>query len=164
MPSFDFTSELDSVALKNAVDVVVRAIDNRYDFKGTAAAIEYKEKEQRLVLTGDNAFQLDQIKDLLYPALEKKEKDASKRLVAGTVEKAAGNTVRQTYEIKVGIETTLAKQIVQMIKDAKLKVQASIQGDTVRVQGAKRDDLQAAIALIQAKITDFPIKAGNFRN
>ncbi|MGL5632383.1 MAG: YajQ family cyclic di-GMP-binding protein, partial [Azovibrio sp.] len=145
MPSFDFTSEADMVALKNAIDVARRAIDNRYDFKGTSAQVELDEKNKVITLFGDSDFQLDQIKDLLFPAMEKKEKESVKRLDHQPVQKISGNKVKQELKIKSGIESELAKKIVKMLKDGKLKVQASIQGDEVRVQGAKRDDLQAAI-------------------
>ena len=164
MPSFDFTSEADMVALKNAIDVASRQIDNRYDFKGTSAKIEFNEKDKQITLFGDSDFQLDQIKDILFPALEKKEAESSKRLDAQKVEAISGNKAKQVLKIKDGIETELAKKIVKFIKDAKLKVQAAIQGEAVRVTGAKRDDLQEAIALIRKSITDFPIKAGNFRD
>ena len=164
MPSFDFTSEADMVALKNAVDVAIRQIDNRYDFKGTSAKAELNEKDKVITLHGDSDFQLDQIKDILFPAMEKKETESTKRLDLQPVQKVSGNKVKQELKIKDGIETELAKKIVKLIKDAKLKVQASIQGDAVRVQGAKRDDLQECIAQIRKAITDFPIKAGNFRD
>ena len=164
MPSFDFTSEADLVALKNAVDVATRQIDNRYDFKGTSAKVELNEKDKIILLHGDSDFQLDQIKDILLPAMEKKEKESVKRLDVQTVQKVSGNKVKQELKIKDGIESELAKKIVKMIKDAKVKVQASIQGDAVRVTGTKRDDLQAAIQLVTKSITDFPIKAGNFRD
>ena len=164
MPSFDFTSEADMVALKNAIDVARRAIDNRYDFKGTSAQVELDEKNKVITLFGDSDFQLDQIKDLLFPAMEKKEKESVKRLDHQSVQKISGNKVKQELKIKSGIESELAKKIVKMLKDGKLKVQASIQGDEVRVQGAKRDDLQAAIALVTKNITDFPIRYGNFRD
>lgn len=164
MPSFDFTSEADMVALKNAVDVAVRQIDNRYDFKGTSAKVELDEKNKTITLHGDSDFQLDQIKDILFPAMEKKEAESSKRLDAQPTQKVSGNKVKQELKIKSGIETELAKKIVKLIKDAKLKVQATIQGDEVRVQGAKRDDLQECIALVRKTITDFPIKYSNFRD
>ena len=164
MPSFDFTSEADMVALKNAVDVAARQIDNRYDFKGTSAKAELNEKDKVITLWGDSEFQLDQIKDLLFPALEKKEKDSVKRLDAQKVQSVSGNKVKQELKIKIGIESELAKKIVKLIKDSKLKVQASIQGDTVRVSGAKRDELQACIAAVTKAIIDFPIKYGNFRD
>jgi len=164
MPSFDFSSEADMVALKNAIDVVGRQIDARYDFKGTSAKIELNEKDKVITLFGDSDFQLDQIKDILFPAMEKKEKESVKRLDAQDVQKVSGNKVKQELKIKIGIESELAKKIVKLVKDSKLKVQASIQGDAVRVTGAKRDELQSCIALINKSITDFPIKAGNFRD
>ena len=164
MPSFDFTSEADMVALKNAVDVASRQIDNRYDFKGTSAKVELNEKDKIITLHGDSDFQLDQIKDILFPAMEKKEAESTKRLDRQAVQKVSGNKVKQDLKIRLGIEAELAKKIVKLIKDGKLKVQASIQGDAVRVQGAKRDDLQECIALIRKEIVDFPIRAGNFRD
>ena len=164
MPSFDFSSEADMVALKNAIDVVGRQIDARYDFKGTSAKIELNEKDKVSTLFGDSDFQLDQIKDILFPAMEKKEKESVKRLDHQDVQKISGNKVKQELKIKIGIESELAKKIVKLIKDSKLKVQASIQGDAVRVTGAKRDELQSCIALVNKTITDFPIKAGNFRD
>ncbi|MEN9481410.1 MAG: hypothetical protein RLZZ298_2805 [Pseudomonadota bacterium] len=164
MPSFDFTSEADIEALKNAIDVTSRQIDNRYDFKGTTAKVELNEKDKVITLHGDSDFQLDQIKDLLFPAMEKKEKESVKRLDHQKIQSVSGNKVKQEMKIKDGIDSELAKKIVKMIKDGKLKVQASIQGDSVRVQGAKRDDLQGCIALVTKSITDFPIKFGNFRD
>ena len=164
MPSFDFTSEADMEALKNAIDVVGRQIVARYDFKGTSAKVELNEKEKSITLYGDSDFQLDQIKDILFPAMEKKEKESVKRLDHQPVQKISGNKVKQELKIKIGIESELAKKIVKMLKDSKLKVQAAIQGDAVRVTGAKRDDLQSAIALVTKSITDFPIKYGNFRD
>ena len=164
MPSFDFSSEADMVALKNANDVTSRQVDARYDFKGTSAKVELNEKDKIITLFGDSDFQLGQIKDILFPAMEKKEKESVKRLDAQNIQKISGNKVKQEMKLKIGIETELAKKIVKMIKDAKLKVQATIQGDAVRVTGAKRDDLQACIALVTKEITDYPIKAGNFRD
>lgn len=164
MPSFDFSSEADMAALHNAIDVAARAIANRYDFKGTSAKVELNEKDKVITLHGDSDFQLDQIKDLLFPAMEKKEKESTKRLDHQPVQKISGNKVKQDLKIKIGIESELAKKIVKLVKDSKIKVQASIQGDTVRVQGAKRDELQACIAMVTKAITDFPIKVGNFRD
>ena len=164
MPSFDFSSEADMVALKNAIDVTSRQVDARYDFKGTSAKVELNEKDKIITLFGDSDFQLGQIKDILFPAMEKKEKESVKRLDAQNIQKISGNKVKQELKLKIGIETELAKKIVKMIKDAKLKVQATIQGDAVRVSGAKRDDLQACIALVTKEISDYPIKAGNFRD
>lgn len=164
MPSFDITSEADLVALKNAVDVAGRQIGNRYDFKGTSAKAEINEKDKLITIWGDSDFQLDQIKDILFPEMEKKERESTKRLDTGAVQTISGNKVKQELKIKSGIEQELAKKIVKLIKDSKTKVQASIQGDAVRVTGAKRDDLQAAIALVKKSITDFPLTYGNFRD
>ena len=164
MPSFDFSSEADMEALKNAINVASRQIDARYDFKGTSAKIELNEKDSLITLFGDSDFQLDQIKDILFPAMEKKEKDSVKRLDKQDIQKISGNKVKQELKIKIGIDAELAKKIVKLIKDAKLKVQASIQGYAVRVTGAKRDDLQNCIALVNKTIADFPIKSGNFRD
>lgn len=164
MPSFDITSEADMVALKNAMDVADRQITNRYDFKGTSAKVELNEKEKLITLYGDSDFQLDQIKDILFPALEKKEPESSKRIEQLDVHKVSGNKVKQLMKIKDGIDSELAKKLVKLIKDSGLKVQASIQGEAVRVNGAKRDNLQDAIALVKKSITDFPLKYGNFRD
>ena len=156
MPSFDITSEADMVGIKNAVDVASRQIGNRYDFKGTSASVELNEKDKLITIHGDSDFQLDQIKDILFPAMEKKEPDSSKRLDLQDVQKVSGNKAKQEMKIRDGIDGELAKKIVKLIKDSGLKVQASIQGDTVRVNGAKRDVLQEAIAFVKKSVTDFP--------
>jgi hypothetical protein len=164
MPSFDITSEADMVAIRNAVDVAARQIGNRYDFKGTSAKVELNEKDKLITLYGDTEFQLGQIKDILFPALEKKEPESSKRLDAQDVQKISGNKVKQTLKIRDGIDGDLAKRIVKLVKDSGLKVQASIQGDAVRVNGAKRDALQEVIAQVRRAVTDYPLKFGNFRD
>lgn len=164
MPSFDITSEADMVAIKNAIDVADRQIGNRYDFKGTSAKVELNEKDKLITIHGDSDFQLDQVKDILFPAMEKKEPDSSKRLDLQDVQKVSGNKAKQDMKIRDGIDSELAKKIVKLIKDSGLKVQASIQGDTVRVNGAKRDVLQDAIAHVKKSVTDFPLKFGNFRD
>lgn len=164
MPSFDIVSESDMVALRNAVDVASRQVGNRYDFKGTSAAIELNDKDKLITIFGDSEFQLDQVKDILFPEMEKKERESTKRLEHGDVQKVSGNKVKQTLQIKVGIETEMAKKLVKLIKDSKLKVQASIQGDAVRVSGAKRDTLQDVIALVRKTITEFPLQYNNFRD
>jgi len=164
MPSFDITSEADMVALKNAVDVAGRHIGNRYDFKGTSAKAELNEKDKIITIWGDSEFQLGQVKDILFPEMEKKERESTKRLDIGTMQTVSGNKAKQELKIKLGIEQELAKKIVKMIKDSKLKVQATIQGDAVRVTGAKRDLLQEAIALVKKSVTDFPLQYGNFRD
>lgn len=164
MPSFDFSSEVDMVALKNAIDMTGKKIIGRHDFKGTSAKVELGEKDKSITLYADSDFQLGQIKDILFPEMEKKEPDSTKRLDAQAVQKVSGDKVKQELKIKIGIESELSKKIVKLLKDSKLKVQASIQGDAVRVSGAKRDVLQEAIALVKKTITDFPIKYGNFRD
>lgn len=164
MPSFDISSEVDMVALKNAIDVCARQVTTRYDFKGTSAAVELNEKEQLITVLGDSDFQLDQVKAILLPAMEKKEPDSAKRLEHQAVQTISGNKVKQVLKIRAGIDTELAKKIVKLIKDSGVKVQASIQGDTVRVTGAKRDGLQETIALVKQAIQDFPLQFGNFRD
>lgn len=164
MPSFDISSEVGMVGLKNAIDIAGRQIANRYDFKGTSAKAELNEKDKIITIYGDSDFQLDQVKDILLPAMEKKEADSSKRLDHQDVQKVSGNKVKQDLKIRAGIDSELAKRLVKLIKDSGLKVQASIQGDTVRVNGAKRDLLQEAIALVKRSVTDFPLQFGNFRD
>lgn len=164
MPSFDISSEADLVALKNAVDVAGRHIGNRYDFKGTSAKAELNEKDKLITVFGDSEFQLSQVKDILFPEMEKKERESTKRLDIGAVQSVSGNKAKQELKIKTGVEQELAKKIVKLVKDSKLKVQATIQGDAVRITGAKRDILQEAIALVKQAITDYPLQYGNFRD
>ncbi|HEY6896651.1 MAG TPA: YajQ family cyclic di-GMP-binding protein [Rhodocyclaceae bacterium] len=164
MPSFDITSEADMVALKNAVEQAGRLIGNRHDFKGTSAKAELNEKDKVITVYGDSDFQIGQIKDILFPQMEKKEVESTKRLDVGDIQVVSGNKAKQELKIKVGIESELAKKIVKIIKDSKLKVQASIQGEAVRVTGAKRDLLQDTIALVRKSVTDFPLQYGNFRD
>lgn len=164
MPSFDFSSEVDMVALKNAIDTTGKKIIGRHDFKGTSAKVELNEKDKAITLYADSDFQLGQIKDILFPEMEKKEPDSTKRLDQQAAQKVSGDKLKQDLKIKVGIESELAKKIVKLLKDSKLKVQAAIQGDAVRVTGAKRDVLQEAIALVKKAISDFPIRSGNFRD
>ena len=164
MPSFDITSKANMDNIRNAVDVSMRMIMNRYDFKGTSARVELLEKEMQIVLSGDAEFQINQIKDILFPAMEKKEPDSSKRMEAEKIESVSGNKSKQNLKIKSGIEMDLAKKIIKTIKEAKIKVQASIQGDELRVNGAKRDILQECIALVKSSHKDFPLHFGNFRD
>ncbi|MBI1904760.1 MAG: YajQ family cyclic di-GMP-binding protein [Rhodocyclales bacterium] len=161
MPSFDVLSEVDLVALRNAVDVANRKIGNRYDFKGTDARVE--ESDKVLTLFGDSDFQLDQMKAVLLPEMTGKKIDV-RCLEYGDLQKVSGNKVKQELKVRVGVEQDLSKRIVKLLKDSKLKVQASIQGDAVRVSGAKRDTLQDAITLIKKEVTDFPLQYGNFRD
>jgi uncharacterized protein YajQ (UPF0234 family) len=153
MPSFDILSEVDQPALRNAVEQANRKVDGRHDFKGTSAKIELAEK--LLTLYGDSDFQLEQIKTILLPEMTKKNVDV-RCLDYGDVQKISGNKVKQEVKVRVGVEQELAKKIVKLLKDSKMKVQAAIQGDAVRVSGAKRDVLQEAIALVKKQITDFP--------
>ncbi len=164
MPSFDITSEVDMVALKNAVDVAGRQVGNRYDFKGTSARIELDEKEKAITVFGDSEFQIGQVKDILYPEMEKKARESTKRIEAGDVQSISGNKAKQVLKVKSGIDQELGKKIVRLVKDSKLKVQATIQGDAVRVTGAKRDALQEVIALVRQSVTDYPLAFGNFRD
>jgi uncharacterized protein YajQ (UPF0234 family) len=161
MPSFDTVCEANLVEVKNAVENTAKDIGTRFDFKGTAAAIEIKDKE--ITLIGDAEFQLNQIDDILRNKLTKRTVDV-RFLDVGDVQKIGGDKVKQLIKVRNGIETEMSKKIQRLIKDSKLKVQASIQGDSVRITGAKRDDLQAAMALIRKDITDVPLSFDNFRD
>ena len=161
MPSFDTVCEPNMVEVRNAVDNTAKEIGTRFDFKGTAAAIELKDKE--ITLTGDAEFQLSQVEDILRNKLTKRSVDV-RFLDMGDVQKMGGDKVKQVIKVRNGIETEVSKKIQRMVKDSKLKVQAAIQGDAVRVTGAKRDDLQAAMALIRKDIADVPLSFNNFRD
>jgi uncharacterized protein YajQ (UPF0234 family) len=161
MPSFDTVLEADLVKLKNAVENAAKEIGTRFDFKGTAAAIEIKDKD--ITLIGDGDFQIDQINDILRNKLAKAGVDL-RFLELGKVEKIGGDKVKQVTKVRTGSAGEDAKKIQQHIKGSKLKVQASIQGDAVRVTGAKRDDLQSAMALIRAEVKDLPLSFNNFRD
>lgn len=161
MPSFDIVSEINEVEVRNAVEQANKEISTRFDFKGSDARIEQSEKV--LTLFADTEFQLGQAKDILTGKLAKRGVDI-RCLDEAKVEKISGNKVKQAVTIKTGIESELAKRIVRLIKDSKLKVQASIQGDEVRVSGAKRDVLQDVIALMRKEVTDFPLQYQNFRD
>jgi len=161
MPSFDAVCEAELVDVKNGVENTAKEITTRFDFKGTSASIEIKDKE--ITLIGDAEFQLTQIEDVLRNKLTKRNVDV-RFLDAGDVEKMGGDKVKQVIKVRNGIEPELGKKIQRLIKDSKLKVQAAIQGDSVRVTGAKRDDLQAAMALLRKEISDVPISFNNFRD
>ena len=161
MPSFDTVCEANLVEVRNAVDNTAKEIGTRFDFKGTAAAIELKDKD--ITLLGDAEFQLAQIEDILRNKLTKRNVDV-RFLDRGEVQKIGGDKVKQVIKVRNGIETDVSKKIQRLIKDSKLKVQASIQGDAVRVSGGKRDDLQAAMALIRKDIADLPLSFNNFRD
>ena len=161
MPSFDTVCEPNMVEVRNAVDTSAKEIGTRFDFKGTSAAIELKDKD--ITLYGDAEFQLTQVEDILRNKLTKRNVDV-RFLDIGKVEKIGGDKVKQVIKVREGIATEDAKKITRIIKDSKLKVQASIQGDAVRVTGAKRDDLQAAMALIRKDMADLPLSFNNFRD
>lgn len=161
MPSFDTVCEANLVEVKNAVENTAKEIATRFDFKGTSASIEIKDKD--ITLIGDADFQLTQIEDVLRNKLTKRNVDV-RFLDMGDVQKIGGDKVKQVIKVRNGIETEQAKKITRLIKDSKLKVQAAIQGDAVRVSGAKRDDLQAAMALIKKDVTDVPMTFNNFRD
>ena len=161
MPSFDTVLEADLVKLKNAVENAAKEIGTRFDFKGTAASIEIKDKD--ITLIGDGDFQIDQINDILRNKLAKAGVDV-RFLELGKIEKIGGDKVKQVSKVRNGIAGEDAKKIQQLIKGSKLKVQGSIQGDAVRVTGAKRDDLQSAMALIRAEVKELPLSFNNFRD
>ena len=163
MPSFDIVCEPNAVELKNAVDTANKEIANRFDFKGSDARIELKEKEHEIYVYADDDFKLGQVRDVLYGKMAKRSVD-TRYLKAEDPEKMGGDKVKQKMVVKNGVETELAKKIVKMLKDAKLKVTASIQGDVVRVTSAKKDELQAAIQLVRQGVTDVPLGYQNFRD
>lgn len=160
MPSFDIVSETNKVELKNAVDQANKEITNRFDFKGSDARIE--QNELVLTLYADDDFKLRQVMDVFFAKCAKRSVDA-RAIEPGSIEKL-GTKVKQPVTIKIGIEQEKAKSIVKLIKDSKMKVQASIQGNAVRISGAKKDDLQAAIQLVRKSVTDIPLQFINFRD
>ena len=161
MPSFDIVSEVDRQEVKNAVEQANKEITNRYDFKGSDARIEQKE----LVLTvfADDDFKLGQVLDVMRNRMAKRNIDV-RSLELGAVEKISGDKVKRPVTVKVGVPQDKGKQIQKLLKDAKLKVAASIQGDAVRVSGGKKDDLQAAIQLVKTSVADLPLQFTNFRD
>lgn len=165
MPSFDAVLEPNLVELRNAVEQANREIGTRFDFKGTSAKIESSEagKSRLIDLYGDSDFQLDQVRDILLAKLAKRGVDARFLDRDAAIEKLGGDRLRQRITVKSGIDAETAKKMQQALKQSKLKVQAAYQGDALRVSGAKRDDLQAAIALLRRTISDLPLTFGNFR-
>lgn len=161
MPSFDTVCEPNFVEVKNAVEQTAKEIGTRFDFKGTSAAIELKDKE--ITLFGDADFQLTQVEDVLRNKMTKRNVDV-RFLDKGTVQKIGGDKVKQVVKVRSGIATEDAKKMQRLIKDSKLKVQAAIQDEKLRVTGAKRDDLQAVMALLRKEIADLPISFDNFRD
>jgi len=161
MPSFDIVSQVDRQEVKNAVEQTNKEIANRFDFKGSDARVEHD--ELALTIYADDEFKLGQVVDVLRARLAKRNVDV-RALEPGPVEKISGDKVKRPITVKVGIAQEKAKQIQKLIKDAKLKVAASIQGDAVRVSGAKKDDLQAAIQLVKKSVGDIPLQYINFRD
>ncbi len=161
MPSFDTVCEADMVKVKNGVENTAKEIATRFDFKGTSASIELKDKE--ITVIGDADFQLEQILEVLRNKLAKQAVDV-RFLDIGDLQKIGGDKVKKLIKVRNGIEAELAKKIQRLIKDSKLKVQGAIQEEKVRITGAKRDDLQAAMALLRKEITDVPLTFNNFRD
>lgn len=161
MPSFDIVSEVNQVEVRNAVDQCNKEVSNRFDFKGSDARVEIG--DQSLTVFADDDFKLDQVRDVLTGKLSKRGVDV-RCLELGGSEKISGNKVKQAITVRAGVDQDLAKKIVRLVKDNKLKAQASIQGDAVRVSGAKKDVLQDVIQLVRKSITDFPLQYKNFRD
>jgi len=163
MPSFDIVSEVNHVEIRNAVDQTNKEIGNRFDFKGSDARVEIDEKEKTLTVYADDEFKLRQVRDVLTGKLAKRGVD-TRAFEPGRMEPVSGNKVKEEITVREGIEQERAKSLVRLIKDSKLKVQASIQGDALRVSGPKKDTLQEAIALVRKSVTDLPLQFKNFRD
>jgi uncharacterized protein YajQ (UPF0234 family) len=161
MPSFDVVCEADMIEVKNAVEQSSKEIATRFDFKGSSAKVEQKERE--ITLFGDSDFQISQVRDVLVGKMTKRKVDV-RFLDEGKIEKIGGDKVKQVLKVRNGIETDDAKKITKVIKESKMKVQASIQGDVVRVTGKDRDILQDAIALLRKEVQDLPLQYNNFRD
>jgi len=162
MPSFDTVLDPNLVEVRNAVDQTSKEIGTRFDFKGSSAKVEQKDEE--LVIYADSDFQIGQVMDILLAKMTKRNVDVRFLDRSAKIEKIGGDKVKQVVTVKKGIDSETAKKIQSIVKQSKLKVQASIQGDTVRVTGAKRDDLQAAMALIRKDVADAPLSFDNFRD
>ncbi len=161
MPSFDVVCKPDLIELRNAVDQVNKEIGTRFDFKGSDSKVELN--ENTIMVYADDDFKLEQVAEIIRNKCAKRNVDV-RFLVFDKKEKMSGDKIKQTVTVKNGLDKDLAKQVVKEIKDSKTKVQASSQGDTVRIQGAKRDDLQSAIALLKQKVTETPLGFENFRD
>ena len=167
MPSFDAVLEPNLVEVRNAVDQAAKEIGTRFDFKGSSARVEFSDKgpkARELLLYGDSEFQIEQVRDVLLGRLSKRSVDIRFLDLGAKPQKIGGDKLRQTLPVKCGIDAEPAKKIQGVLKASKLKVQASIQGDAVRVSGAKRDDLQAAMALLRQEVSDLPLSFDNFRD
>ena len=161
MPSFDTVVEPNLVEVKNAIEQAQREIGTRFDFKGSSAAVELKDKD--ITLFGDSDFQITQVDDIVRNKMTKRGVDV-RFLDAGKIEKIGGDKVKQVVKVKTGISTEDGKKIQNIVKGSKLKLQAAIQGDAVRVTGGKRDDLQAIMAQIKQGLPDLPVSFNNFRD
>ena len=161
MPTFDIVSEVDKQEVRNAVEQANKEVGARFDFKGSDARIE--QVDYQLTVYADDDFKLEQVQDILRTKLTKRGVDV-RCLEKGSIEKISGNKVKQKLTVKVGLETELAKRIIKLIKDGKMKVQASIQGDLVRVTGSKKDVLQEVIQFVKKSVDDFPLQFQNFRD
>ena len=159
MPSFDIVSEIDMHEVTNAVDQTKRDLGNRWDFKNIDADVELDDKG--ITISAPQEFQLEQLLDMLRMAFAKRSIDG--RALSESGDSKAGKLVKQHLELKQGLETDMAKKIVKLIKDRKMKVQSSIQGDKVRITGKKRDDLQEAMAMLREAELDVPLQFNNFR-
>jgi uncharacterized protein YajQ (UPF0234 family) len=162
MPSFDVVCKPNLVELRNAVDQANREITNRFDFKGSDSRVELT--EERLDLYADDEFKLGQVRDVLLGKLAKRSVDVRYLKLDASPQKIGSDKLKQEVEVRSGLETTLSKKIVQTIKDSKLKLTASIQGDAVRITGTKKDALQEAIALLRSEVIDVPVSFDNFRD
>ncbi len=161
MPTFDIVSEVDKQEIRNAIDQVNKEVSTRFDFKGSDARVE--QVDYQLTVFADDEFKLEQVSDILRIKLTKRNVDV-RCLDTGQIEKVSGNKVKQVITVKIGLDSELAKKIVRGIKDSKLKVQASIQGEAVRVAGTKKDALQETMQLVKKLIDDFPLQFQNFRD
>ena len=161
MPSFDIVSQVNAQEVKNAVEQTNKEVSTRFDFKGSDARVELN--EMVLTVFADDEFKLGQVTDVLRGRLAKRNVDV-RALESGNVEKISGDKVKRPITVRVGVPQEKAKQIQKLVKDAKLKVAASIQGDAVRISGAKKDDLQAAIQLVRKSVADLPLQFINFRD
>ncbi|HEB56953.1 MAG TPA: YajQ family cyclic di-GMP-binding protein [Gammaproteobacteria bacterium] len=160
MPSFDIVSEFEMHEAVNAVDQANREVNTRFDFKGSSA--KFEQNKEVITMTAEAEFQLQQMYDILQTRLNRRGIDIA-CLQLGEVEKL-GKQVKQSVTLRQGLESDLARKIVKMIKDKKLKVQSAIQGDKVRVTGKKRDDLQSVIAMLKEAKIDMPMQFNNFRD
>jgi cyclic-di-GMP-binding protein len=162
MPSFDIVSKINLQEVDNAINSVLREITNRYDFKGSIFSVEFKNKENLIILTADSEYRLGAIRDSLKVFATKRSIDV-RAFDFKNEEKAGGNMVRQEVKLRDGLEQEVAKKIVKEVKDSKIKVQATIKGDEVRVDGKKRDDLQSVMSMLRSGNFDIPLQFINFR-